>query len=516
MINITTIRKRMTKGFLLMMLFLAQSVVSSAQVKLYMENFTLSSGEKKQVSLLLDNDKTATQMQVEITLPNGMSYVDESAAKTTRVKGRGATVQASTVTGKLVIVETGGTVEAGSGEVITFEVEDKNLKVGDHKITLSNIIISDANGDQLNQEETNTVTVKKLGLGDCLFAGPENLNVVVGKEYQVDITLTNEGINNLSALQGKLTLPAGLEIVPGEEGKFIYSDRTPSPLEFTFKENEGSTSFVLSSSANQTIDGQSGVVFSFKVKASASLAENTSILLSDLRVAATSGLSADVPNVKINVVNTSVADKAAFATYQIQVGLVKDGQVTWYEKDGQPKYLATTYTVCNANISGEEISEVLCAIDGFKYAEDYVPQGFREVALRVYASINNSMKAEVTGTGILSENYVTFKHMAAYNAIKSPGFIYIVGNCTDWQTPNAGNADFYSSWRLFEKDDAIGSKVYYGTFDLPAGDLQFRNLYEGAIMTNKAKGTWLFSSFGGGKVEMTVDLNQNKVKFEIK
>ena len=172
----------------------------------------------------------------------------------------------------------------------------------------------------------------------------------------------------------------------------------------------------------------------------------------------------------------------AFATYQIQVGLVKDGQVTWYEKDGQPKYLATTYTVCNANISGEEISEVLCAIDGFKYAEDYVPQGFREVALRVYASINNSMKAEVAGTGILSENYVTFKHMAAYNAIKSPGYIYLVGNCTDWNTPNAGNADFYSAWRLFEKDDAIGSKVYYGTFDLPAGDLQFRFCQVGQIV----------------------------------
>ena len=159
----------------------------------------------------------------------------------------------------------------------------------------------------------------------------------------------------------------------------------------------------------------------------------------------------------------------AFATYQIQVGLVKNGQVTWYEKDGQPKYLATTYTVCNANINGEEISEVLCALDGFKYAEDYVSQGYREVALRVYASINTSMKAEVAGTGILSDNYVTFKHMAAYNAIKSPGYIYIVGNCTDWQTPNAGNTEHYSAWRLFEKDDAIGSKVYYGTFDLPAG-----------------------------------------------
>ena len=233
----------------------------------------------------------------------------------------------------------------------------------------------------------------------------------------------------------------------------------------------------------------------------------------------------------------------AFATYQIQVGLVKNGQVTWYEKDGQPKYLATTYTVCNANINGEEISEVLCALDGFKYAEDYVSQGYREVALRVYASINTSMKAEVAGTGILSDNYVTFKHMAAYNAIKSPGYIYLVGNCTDWQTPNAGNTEHYSAWRLFEKDDAIGSKVYYGTFDLPAG-AQFRfyraltgwdqdsmgpqvddagvesaftnGEFEGAILTDKAKGTWLFSGFEGGTVEMMVDLNQNKVKFTVK
>lgn len=233
----------------------------------------------------------------------------------------------------------------------------------------------------------------------------------------------------------------------------------------------------------------------------------------------------------------------AFATYQIQVGLVKDGQVTWYEKDGQPKYLATTYTVCNANISGEEISEVLCAIDGFKYAEDYVSQGYREVAFRVYSSINTSMKAEVAGTGILSDNYVTFRHMAAYNAIKSPGYIYLVGNCTDWQTPNAGNTEHYSAWRLFEKDDEIGSKVYYGTFELPAG-AQFRfyraltgwdqdsmgpqvddsgvesaftnGEFEGAIQTNKAKGTWLFSGFEGGTVEMKVDLNQNKVKFTVK
>ena len=129
----------------------------------------------------------------------------------------------------------------------------------------------------------------------------------------------------------------------------------------------------------------------------------------------------------------------AFATYKVQVGLVENGNVNWFTKDGQPKYLATSYTICNANISGEEIAEAICAIDGFKYAEDYIDMGYREIALRIYASINTSVGAEIPNTGILSENYVTFKHMAVYNPIKSPGFIYLVGNVTDWQTPNAGN-----------------------------------------------------------------------------
>ena len=44
----------------------------------------------------------------------------------------------------------------------------------------------------------------------------------------------------------------------------------------------------------------------------------------------------------------------ALATYQIQVGLVEGGNVTWNTKDGAPKYLKTTYTSCNANISGED------------------------------------------------------------------------------------------------------------------------------------------------------------------
>jgi hypothetical protein len=237
----------------------------------------------------------------------------------------------------------------------------------------------------------------------------------------------------------------------------------------------------------------------------------------------------------------------ALATYQVQVGLVDNGTVTWNTKAGAPKYLKSTFTSCNANISGDEIAESICDIDGFADADSYVDKGFREIALRVYSSLYDNSGNEIAGSGILSENYVTFKHMAAFNAVKSPAYIYLVGNPTGWTTPNAGNADFYKDWRLYEKADEIGSDIYYGTFDIPAIDpLQFRfyrelinwdltsmgpqeadagvdcafdnNKYEGSIMWDKEKfykGSWNFGAFEGGSITMKVDLKKKSVEFTI-
>lgn len=237
----------------------------------------------------------------------------------------------------------------------------------------------------------------------------------------------------------------------------------------------------------------------------------------------------------------------ALATYQIQVGLVDNGNVIWNTKADAPKYLKTTFTTCNANISGDEIAESICDIDGFPDADSYVDKGFREIALRVYSSLIDNVGNEVAGTGIVSDNYVTFKHMAAFNAVKSPAYIYLVGNPSGWTTPNAGNADFYKDWRLFEKPDEIGSDIYYGTFDIPAIDpLQFRfyrelkgwdetsmgpqeadegvnctfdgNKYEGSIMWDKTKfykGSWNFGAFDGGSITMKVDLKKKSVSFVI-
>lgn len=310
MISITNISKRMALCSLMLILFLAQSVVSSAQVKLYMEDFTIGYDETKEVSLILDNDKEATQLQAKIDLPDGLDgrlvYVDESVAKTDRIKARGATVQASIETGSLVIVGNDVNIAAGEGAVITFQVTRTTPNDGDFVISLSDLIVSDADGNQLNTEEEMDVNVKFLGLRDCKFDAVQNsVEMMEGDEFQFDITLTNDGVTNLTAFQGKLTLPEGLEIVPGEDGQFIYSDRTPSPLEFTFKEFDGYTTFVLSSSREQMILGTDGIIFSFRVKATKTI-ESGIIKLEDLRVAASTGQSVLANerieiNVKVNV-----------------------------------------------------------------------------------------------------------------------------------------------------------------------------------------------------------------------
>lgn len=241
----------------------------------------------------------------------------------------------------------------------------------------------------------------------------------------------------------------------------------------------------------------------------------------------------------------------AFVTYRVQVGIYDEttGTTKWNERDikddagnvigTEPVYIDGSFNKCNCDISGEDIAMAICSIDGFTSTDDYVDMGYRVIAMRVHASINRSEKEEVAGTGITSEP-VFFKHMAAYCAIKSPAYMYIIGNCNGWPAPVPGAAVELATWRVFETE--IGNKLFYGEFDIPAGTLQFRfykaltdwnggdswgtqvddagvecafkdNVFEGVGMAGK--GTWLFNDFPGGKVKMTVNMNTEKVKFEL-
>jgi len=221
--------------------------------------------------------------------------------------------------------------------------------------------------------------------------------------------------------------------------------------------------------------------------------------------------------------------------YKVQVGLVNDGNIRW--GDG---YLETGFTSCNVNISGEEIAKVLCKLDGFATEDDYVDQGFREVAFRVAANIQTTTSNVVEGTEIMS-NVVTFKHMAAYCNIPTKGTLYVIGSCCGWPEPSGSNKQTLIDGGWFITETEIGSNIFKGQVEMPEGDLTFRfyskltgwgsdDAPEGSIGQQAkdeakeytlphsgpcmpGKGSWSFPGFPGGTLDITVDMNNKTVSF---
>ena len=219
----------------------------------------------------------------------------------------------------------------------------------------------------------------------------------------------------------------------------------------------------------------------------------------------------------------------------VQVGLRQNGSDNWGE------FLETGFTTTSANLSGEEIAKVICKLDGFKTEDDYVDMGFREVIMRVKADIQNTQSKVVEGTEILS-NTVSFNHMAAYCMIPSKGTLWVIGSCCGWPEPSPGNKQTLVDGGWFIMETEIGSNVFEGEVDMPEGDLTFRfyskltgwdggdsygfkvedeateitltnGVYSGKGMTGK--GSWTINGFPGGTMKLTVDKNNNTVKFEL-
>ncbi len=220
---------------------------------------------------------------------------------------------------------------------------------------------------------------------------------------------------------------------------------------------------------------------------------------------------------------------AASANYYMQVSL--DESFSNFEE------LATSYTSCNMNVKASEIAEAVCKLRGIKSEETYTDEPARKVFFRVRSQI---LKYE--DTSILS-NVVAMEKVKGYFALRLPGYLYLVGAPAGWSEPSEDNKAHYEAWKLFESDNAIGSKVYYGEFDVPAGKFQFRfytaltgwdkdsygiqdkdeakeitmteDIYDGEIV--KGKGSYQISDWPGGKVKITVNMSNDSkmtVKFE--
>lgn len=181
--------------------------------------------------------------------------------------------------------------------------------------------------------------------------------------------------------------------------------------------------------------------------------------------------------------------------------------------------------------SSAALAQIICELKGMTTEDTYVNDGPIPVYFKGVAELPG-----VEGSRIESSNVVCYKQVGYYYAVPTAGYIYIVGNVNGWNEPKAANKDLYADWRLFEADNAIGSKVYSNVFNFKEGELIFRfytaltgwdadsygiqeednpieiemvdGSYAGSII--KGKGSYKIANWEGGEMTIVVDMSNEE------
>ncbi|MDE5585877.1 MAG: SusE domain-containing protein [Muribaculaceae bacterium] len=219
---------------------------------------------------------------------------------------------------------------------------------------------------------------------------------------------------------------------------------------------------------------------------------------------------------------------SAVANYSAEMSLTEDFSKAYALK-------ATNATQARITIKQSDIATGICDLSGVSDEETMAsvfPNGIptMPVYFRAICELDG-----VEGSRIVS-NVVSYNKILGYFAVPVPGYIYLVGAPEGWAGPTEGNATHYADWRLFEPKDAIGSGVYSGVFDIPAGEAMFRfytdltgwdndsygyqvpdeatnfdfvgNSFTSPVV--KGKGAFNFPNWQGGKMTITVDMSDMK------
>lgn len=150
----------------------------------------------------------------------------------------------------------------------------------------------------------------------------------------------------------------------------------------------------------------------------------------------------------------------AAATYGVEMSLDKSEDNVYAIESNEPSQAAFT-------INQEAVAMGFCKLNGIETVDQWneLNPGYAPVYLRATARLNKG------GVGLVKSNWIELKNVKPYFAVPAPGFIYLVGTPSEWSMQLT---ETLKNWRLYEDDKAIGSKIYTGVFNIPAGDVLFR------------------------------------------
>ena len=298
-----------------------------AQNWVTMDNFSIKLGETKAVAVYLNNSDPVGSLQMDIVIPAGLSVDPTSVTRNGDRLGMSThsiimkevgTTKVNT-TFRLVIVPSrpANEIKGDSGPVVYFNVTNSDLKARKY-IYLNNIVASN------NEKDPNTGLSTKLditGPQDDIMVVPyvghfyfdaESLSIKTdGSTKTVNVGLRNHIA--VRGFQGSVTLPEGMSFVLDGDGYPTVSPnyerlQLQAAITTTLSNNGQTMNFVASSLTQETIKGDSGVVFSFPVMAAEGLAESSNISLNKAVVSDEQSVSFDVvEEAGMKVINSYLA-----------------------------------------------------------------------------------------------------------------------------------------------------------------------------------------------------------------
>ncbi|MCM1029776.1 MAG: SusE domain-containing protein [Pseudoflavonifractor sp.] len=220
-------------------------------------------------------------------------------------------------------------------------------------------------------------------------------------------------------------------------------------------------------------------------------------------------------------------------TYTVEIAKPADA---YYDSD----FIALdgNYTQAAVSVPGEAFAMGVCELFGYDDPSNFDASP-RPIAVRVKSDIANIVTNP--GSAMIYSNPIVLKSVVPYFAVKLPAKLYVVGDVQGWDINNG-------SFVISEPENGIGSKIYSGTIEMTAeqaangfrlyqslgswgndgeapslgaaandGDNQAVTVNDAGNYTGSCvwgKGNWNITNWPGGKMQITVDLNNMSIAFD--
>lgn len=323
----TSMRRFAAKCLWIWGMVMAFVASAEAENKVTIDNFNIKVDEEKTISVYLENSDPMVGLQMDFKLPKGLDFVPNSVQRDEVRLSRSShsiymnEVQSSAdelaegiKTVRLLIQPNGVYNIAGDrGAVAYFKVRANENMVETSEIVLDNIV-----GSSSEFEESGNIK------GYHLDSYTAHVSPNVGFFYLTEdsICVKNDGsvkkvslgLRNYTSVRGMeavLSLPEGLSLDMEANGvpKFEYGERLPQNLSISSSILEdGRTKLVLSGLTSETLKGDTGVVFSFFVKASETFQEVAELSLDEIILSDNAGHGINMEGkLVMKVINSFIA-----------------------------------------------------------------------------------------------------------------------------------------------------------------------------------------------------------------